>query len=89
MKKNLALILTLCLLMAVPAYAIEDPIPNQTAFPLTQEPITLQVFNWAHNYTRGEFGTQKIWERMEKLCAMLAGRDDIAYLTNKEALLEN
>lgn len=67
MKKTLALILTLCLLMAVPAYAIEDPIPNQTAFPLTQEPITLQVFNWAHNYTRGEFGTQKIWERMEKL----------------------
>lgn len=46
---------------------------------------TPQLFYiWGHSY---EFDVADGWTRMEELCRMLANRDDIAYLTNKEALL--
>ena len=42
-----------------------------------------QVFYiWGHSY---EFDAQNNWDRMEKLCEMLSGRDDIYYCTNAEA----
>jgi peptidoglycan/xylan/chitin deacetylase (PgdA/CDA1 family) len=41
---------------------------------------------WGHSY---EFDVNKNWERMEKLCDMLAGREDIFYGTNSECLLGN
>lgn len=38
---------------------------------------------WGHSY---EFSVNENWERMERFCAEMAGRDDIAYVTNREAL---
>ena len=39
---------------------------------------------WGHSY---EFDVNQNWERMEKLCEMLAGKSDIFYGTNAECLL--
>lgn len=39
---------------------------------------------WGHSY---EFDVNKNWERMEKLCELLAGKDDIFYGTNADCLL--
>lgn len=39
---------------------------------------------WGHSY---EFEVHKNWERIEKLCQMLSGREDIFYGTNAECLL--
>lgn len=39
---------------------------------------------WGHSY---EFDVNQNWERIEKLCEMLGGRDDIFYGTNAECLL--
>lgn len=39
---------------------------------------------WGHSY---EFDLDDGWTRFEEFCKMISGRDDIAYLTNKEALL--
>lgn len=39
---------------------------------------------WGHSY---EFEVNRNWERIEKLCEMLAGRDDIFFGTNAECLL--
>lgn len=36
---------------------------------------------WGHSY---EYRTEEDWQRMEKLCAMLANRDDVWYATNIE-----
>jgi len=38
---------------------------------------------WGHSY---EFSVNENWERIERFCAMMASRDDIAYVTNREAL---
>lgn len=38
---------------------------------------------WGHSY---EFSVNENWERIERFCAMMAHRDDIAYVTNREAL---
>ena len=38
---------------------------------------------WGHAY---EFDQDDYWQRFERFCAKIAGRDDIAYLTNREAL---
>lgn len=38
---------------------------------------------WGHSY---EFDVYHNWDRIEKLCQMLAGRDDIYYGTNRECL---
>ncbi len=44
-----------------------------------------QIFSiWGHSY---EFDGNRNWERIERLCAMLAGREDIFYGTNAEVLL--
>lgn len=39
---------------------------------------------WGHSY---EFEVNQNWERMEKLCEMLAGKEDIFFGTNAECLL--
>ncbi len=39
---------------------------------------------WGHSY---EFDINQNWDRMERLCHMLAGRSDIFYGTNAECLL--
>lgn len=43
----------------------------------------LLFYIWGHSY---EFDVNKNWDRMEKLCEMLSGRDDIFYGTNAECL---
>ena len=44
-----------------------------------------QVFYvWGHAY---EFDIHDTWGRFEEFLQMMAGRPDIAYVTNKEALL--
>jgi hypothetical protein len=39
---------------------------------------------WGHSY---EFDLDDGWNRFEEFCRMIAGKDDIAYLTNREVLL--
>lgn len=52
---------------------------------LAMEPEEPQIFYiWGHSY---EFMGNDNWERIEKLCRMLAGRADIFYGTNAEVLL--
>ena len=44
-----------------------------------------QVFYvWGHAY---EFDIHNDWDRFEEFLKMMSGKADIAYLTNKEALL--
>lgn len=46
---------------------------------------TPQIFYiWGHSY---EFDIQDNWDRMERLCEMLAGKPDVFYGTNGEVLL--
>lgn len=42
------------------------------------------LYIWGHSY---EFEGQGNWDRIEKACELLAGKDDIFYGTNKEVLL--
>ena len=52
---------------------------------LQAEAETPQIFYiWGHSY---EFEGNRNWDRLERLCEMLAGRDDIFYGTNREVLL--
>ena len=52
---------------------------------LAMEPDEPKIFYiWGHSY---EFMCNENWDRIEKLCQMLAGRDDIFYGTNAEVLL--
>ena len=41
---------------------------------------------WGHSY---EFDIENTWEKFEKFCKMISGRNDIFYGTNKEILLFN
>lgn len=41
---------------------------------------------WGHSY---EFDVNRNWDRIERLCDMLAGHEDIFYGTNAECLLDN
>lgn len=41
------------------------------------------LYIWGHSY---EFDMDSSWERMEELCRILAGHDDIFYGTNREVL---
>ncbi len=51
---------------------------------LQSSPDRPQVFTvWGHSY---EFTVDENWERIETFCRMMAHRDDIAYVTNREAL---
>ena len=40
---------------------------------------------WGHSY---EFDGDDNWDRIEKFCRMMAGKDDIFYGTNSEVLLK-
>ncbi|MBQ9801959.1 MAG: polysaccharide deacetylase family protein [Clostridia bacterium] len=52
---------------------------------LELRPDDRQIFYiWGHSY---EFDIHNTWERFEEFLKMMAGRDDIAYVTNREALL--
>ena len=52
---------------------------------LQAEAETPQIFYiWGHSY---EFEGNRNWDRLERLCEMLAGRDDIFYGINREVLL--
>lgn len=42
------------------------------------------LYIWGHSY---EFEERGNWDRFEKLCSILGGRDDIFYGTNKQVLL--
>lgn len=44
----------------------------------------LLFYIWGHSY---EFDVNDNWERIEKLCQMLSGREDIFYGTNAQCLL--
>ncbi len=46
------------------------------------EPQLLYI--WGHSY---EFEVDKNWERIEEICRLLSGKDDIFYGTNSEVLL--
>lgn len=51
---------------------------------LDMTPDRPQLFTvWGHSY---EFTVDENWERIEEFCRMMAHRDDIAYVTNREAL---
>ncbi len=39
---------------------------------------------WGHSY---EFDIYNTWDKFEEFLKMMSGKSDIAYLTNKEALL--
>lgn len=52
-----------------------------TAEPKQGEPMLFYI--WGHSY---EFDVEDNWNRMEILCSMLGGRDDIFYGTNAECL---
>ena len=41
---------------------------------------------WGHSY---ELDIRDTWERMEELCKLISGRDDIFYGTNSEILLSD
>ena len=53
------------------------------AFIALQTDETKMFYIWGHAY---EFDHPGYWDRFERFCARIAGRDDIAYLTNREAL---
>ena len=66
-------------------HAIQDEVFTLAEQFISLRPESEQLFYiWGHSY---EFDVSDGWKRMEELCSMLAGRDDIAYVTNKEALL--
>ncbi len=42
------------------------------------------LYIWGHSY---EFESRKNWDRFERLCSILSGRDDVFYGTNSQVLL--
>ncbi|MBU5478670.1 polysaccharide deacetylase family protein [Eubacterium sp. MSJ-13] len=52
------------------------------AEPKEDEPMLFYV--WGHSY---EFDVNNNWDRIEKFCKMMSGRDDIFYGTNRECLV--
>ena len=66
---------------------------NEKIFDLAEQFLALETdepkvfYIWGHTY---EFDAQEgAWERFERLCQMIAGKDDIFYGTNGEVFLEN
>ena len=54
---------------------------------IERESTTPEIFYiWGHAY---EFDIHNTWAKMDELCRLLSGRDDIFYGTNKEVLLNN
>lgn len=66
MKKLTALVLALCVLltMSVSALAFEDPQPQTLPFPITEDPITLNVFTTDLLYKQCDFQDVEIWKYM-------------------------
>ena len=64
---------------------------NERLFELAEEFLALEpeepkiFYIWGHSY---EFEGNENWDRIEKLCQMVSGRDDIFYGTNAEVLLD-
>lgn len=54
------------------------------AFLEAKPEIPMLFYIWGHSY---EFDVDDNWDRIEALCQLLGGREDIAYLTNAQALL--
>lgn len=44
------------------------------------------LYVWGHSF---EFDMDDTWERFEQFCALISGKDDIFYGTNREVLLED
>ena len=66
-------------------HVLEDKVFDLAEQFIALKPESEQLFYiWGHSY---EFDLPDGWKRMEELCKMLANRDDIAYVTNKNALL--
>lgn len=63
---------------------------NEKLFELAEEFLAMETdepkifYVWGHSY---EFMGNDNWDRIEKLCQMLSGRDDIFFGTNAEVLL--
>lgn len=63
---------------------------NERLFELAEEFLAMETeepkifYIWGHSY---EFMGNDNWDRIEKLCQMLSGRDDIFFGTNAEVLL--
>ncbi len=63
---------------------------DENLFPLVKEFLALKPDNpkilyiWGHSY---ELDVEDGWTRMENLCKLLSGREDIFYGTNREVLL--
>lgn len=65
---------------------------DEKLFELAEEFLNIEAseedpklfYVWGHSY---EFAVHHNWERMEKLCQMLSGKQDIFYGTNAECLL--
>jgi len=63
---------------------------NDRLFELAEEFLAMETeepkifYIWGHSY---EFMGKENWDRIEKLCRMISGRDDIFYGTNEEVLL--
>lgn len=53
------------------------------AEPKDDEPMLFYV--WGHSY---EFDVNNNWDRIEKFCKMMSGREDIFYGTNRECLVD-
>ena len=69
------------------AHHLEDCI-----FDLAERFLSLETeedavfYIWGHSY---EFDHSDSWGKIEKLCKMISGKDDIAYVTNKEIYAKN
>ena len=50
-----------------------------------KEDEQMLFYVWGHSY---EFDVNNNWDRIEKFCKMMAGRDDIFYGTNRECLVD-
>ena len=54
---------------------------------LSMEADTPQIFQiWGHAY---EFDIENTWARMEELCRLVSGHNDVFYGTNKQVLLDD
>ncbi len=54
---------------------------------LSMEADKPQIFYiWGHAY---EFDIANTWEKMERFCKLISGKEDVFYGTNREVLLEN
>ena len=69
MKRIVSLVMALCLVLSVfsAAFAYEDPQPFTGTFPLSDEPITLNVFTTDVYYKQCDFQDIQLWDYMKNL----------------------